>query len=151
MTAFFTFAPNNTLTSAQLNGNFGLAINATLSTPQTILGALTIGGLTTTGFVNSASEVNKVTLVIASGTYTVTVNDSIILINKTVAGTSAVTLPTSPAAGRTIVIKDARGDSGSNAITISGAQTIDGLSSITLGANYACVVLIFGGTQWSLV
>jgi DUF4097 and DUF4098 domain-containing protein YvlB len=151
MTAFFNFSDGNTLLSSQLNGNFGLAVNATLTTPQTMLGPLTVTALTTAGLVNTASEVMKVTSVTASGTYVATANDCVILVNKTVAGTSTVTLPSGPLQGRMIVVKDARGDATANPVTVSGAQTIDGLSSTSLSANYAGITLVFSGVQWCLV
>jgi hypothetical protein len=70
-------------------------------------------------------------------------DDDIVVIKKTVGEATAVTLPLSLAALRPMTIKDGNGDSDTYNITITpnGAETIDGLSSVTLNFAYQAVTL----------
>jgi hypothetical protein len=79
-------------------------------------------------------------------------NDRYIMINKTSGAATAVTLAASPATGRIVSIKDAKGDAATNNITVTAAAgNIDGSASIVLNTNYAAVDLIYNGTQWNVV
>ena len=50
------------------------------------------------------------------------------------------------------VIKDARGDAGTNNITIIATNsTIDGQTTFVLRINYAAISLVFSGVEWSVV
>jgi hypothetical protein len=67
--------------------------------------------------------------------------------------TNSITLmlPTSPALGKTFIIKDTLGLSGSHNIIINGnGSNIDGSSSITVNIPYVAVNLMFTGSSWSL-
>lgn len=78
-------------------------------------------------------------IVTAAGTYNVQVADNIILINKTVAAANSVQLPLALARkGLPITVKDLKGDAATNQITVlpSGSETIDGLASVPINANY---------------
>jgi hypothetical protein len=72
--------------------------------------------------------------------------------------TSTVTLPTVSGAkdnGRTVVIKDGKGDAGTNNITIADptAQTIDGGANLVISANYGKATLCYdgAGSKWNVI
>lgn len=81
--------------------------------------------------------------------------NSIWIINKT-GNVGSPTFVTLPNTSDTLVytIKDGKGDSSINSITISSANgnvTIDGTSSVTIRQNYGSVMLVFNGTQWNVI
>lgn len=89
---------------------------------------------------------------ITTGNYTI-LNEGIVNVNKTVGAATQITLPRKPEKEDVILIKDAKGDAGTNAITIlpdgTEATTIDGAASYLLNANYGSVFLGFNGTEWN--
>lgn len=56
-------------------------------------------------------------------------------------------------AGKIFVVKDAGGNAGTNAITITteGSETIDGAASIQITTDYAAVTLRSNGTNWETI
>ena len=81
----------------------------------------------------------------------VTIND-VIVINKTLAGATGVTLPANPTKGDSYIIKDGKGDAGSNNITVSpNTGTIDGAASNTISTNYLAREYIYNGTEWNVI
>ena len=102
--------------------------------------------ITTTG-----GRVHNVTTVNAA-TYDLLVTDYICHVTYT--GTGAVTSFTLPTAqtvsGRTIIIKDAGGNAGTNNITIDteGAETIDGAGTLVINSDYSSVSLYSDGSNW---
>lgn len=90
-------------------------------------------------------------VVIAAGNYTME-NEVILIVNKTSGQATAVTLPANPSVGRTVFVKDGKGDAASNNITVSPASgNIDGASSYTQNANYECVGYLYNGTEWNVI
>jgi hypothetical protein len=70
-----------------------------------------------------------------------------IIVDTTSSRTITLPLASSVASGRIYVVKDASGLSNTNPITvnISGSDTIDGLSSITIDSNYSATQIIGNG------
>ncbi len=83
---------------------------------------------------------------------TVVLNEALLVINKASGAATGVTLPpgSSQTYGRTVTIKDGKGDAGSNNITITaaGSDTIDGSATYVVGINYGSVELMWNGDQW---
>lgn len=81
--------------------------------------------------------------------------DTVLLINKTVGGATSVVLPASPLLSatytRVIVIKDMKGDAGTNNITLDAGSgsLINGQQTLVMDANYGTTMLIgMSATQW---
>jgi hypothetical protein len=78
--------------------------------------------------------------------------DDVIVINKTVAGATAVTLPATPTAGDQYTIKDGKGDAAGNNITVSPtAGNIDGAATNVINSNYGFRTYIYNGTEWNVI
>ncbi len=85
-------------------------------------------------------------------TYTITINDSIILV-QSAGGAFTMTLPAaSTAKGQILIIKKI--DADANAVTLDGdgAETIDGqATNAEIDANYDMLMLICDGSEWHIV
>lgn len=75
-----------------------------------------------------------------------------VLVNKTVGAATGVTLPdlATIEAGHEVLIADAKGDAGTNNITISpeDTETINGAGTLVISANYGYARLKYDGTNW---
>jgi hypothetical protein len=102
-------------------------------------------------------QYTSTTTVTAAGGFTVT-NETVVIVRKTSGAATAVTLPTVSGAkdnGRTVVVKDGKGDAGTNNITIAdpGSATIDGAASLVISANYGKATLCYdgAGSKWNVI
>lgn len=102
------------------------------------------------GSATSSSTMPPVT-VVTTTPYTATASDEVLLINMAVASAVSIFLPNS-AAYKRYVIKDLKGDAGTNNITITpfAGQTIDGAATLVLNVNNASVVIRYylPSTRW---
>jgi hypothetical protein len=122
-------------------GDSGLVFNKT--TDQ-----LTIAGILSTG----SGQISKVRVVTAAGAVTVATSDYIIVVNKTSGAATAANLPSSPVTGTTFIIKDGKGDAGTNNITITpAAGTIDGAATHVMNSNYESKTVFYNGTEWNVI
>lgn len=79
-------------------------------------------------------------------------NVSLILVNKDSGAATAITLPTANYVGQTWIIVDAKGDAGTNNITITPASgNINGSATYTINENYESVILVWDGTNYTIV
>lgn len=100
----------------------------------------------------SAGASTIVRVVTAAGNVTVLVSDGLLVINKTTGEATAVTLEANPIVGARHVIKDGKGDSLTNNITIlSASGTIEGNANYVLNVNRESVDVIFNGYEWNVV
>jgi len=87
-----------------------------------------------------------------AATYDLLVTDYILHVTYTPTGAvTSLTLPTAQCvSGRTILIKDAGGNAGTNNITIDtqGSETIDGAAIYTLNTDYEAISLYSDGSNW---
>lgn len=119
----------------------------------TFTGVVTAAGLTATGLLTeSFGHVSSPRVVTAAGAVTMATTDYVVEVNKTTGATTVVNLPSSPTTGQHYYIKDAKGDAGTNNITITpAAGTIDGTATLVISTNYAAVELLYDGTKWSTI
>lgn len=77
-------------------------------------------------------------------------HDYLICVNKATGSATAIDLPTSPVAGRSLVIKDCKGDAATNNITVvpSGGALIEGAASLILNINRQSISVFFDGVNW---
>lgn len=81
--------------------------------------------------------------------YNVAITDSTLLGDATL-GNMTFSLPTAAAAsGYIFTFKKV--DASANTVTVSGAQTIDGMASYVINAQYAAMQIQSNGTTWSLL
>jgi hypothetical protein len=107
-------------------------------------------GVATEGLANSGSDVQSVTALQTSN-YDVGPNDRTVAIG-TLTGPITVTLPATPATGLVIFVKDVNGTvTGTNTVTISGSQNIDGAASAVISTAYGRYCLQYTGAQWSVL
>ncbi len=75
-----------------------------------------------------------------------------LVLNKTVGAPTIVNLPLSPFLGQDIRVKDGKGDSDVNQITVQASGiTIDGFSKILLKNKYQSMDFMYNGTEWNIV
>lgn len=90
--------------------------------------------------------------VVNATTYDLLTADKLLHVTYTATGAvTSLTLKTDQVvAGRSVIIKDAGGNSATNNITIDteGSETIDGEDTLVLSSNYSAVNLYSDGTNW---
>jgi len=111
------------------------------------------GRLSAAGSATITTPLSVPTTVVTSGpTYSILTTDYLVVINLTVPGAMGVTLPSTPATGRIVIVKDGKGDATTNNITVSPASgNIDGAATFVIAANYGAVTCVYNGTEWSVV
>jgi hypothetical protein len=78
-------------------------------------------------------------------------NSSLVLVNKASGAATAITLPAPSYVGQAWKIADAKGDAGTNNITITPASgTINGGATYVIGQNYGSVELVWDGTNYTV-
>lgn len=88
-------------------------------------------------------------IVTAAGAITVTTADIFVTVNKTVGAATAVSIPGGATRGTIFVIKDGKGDSGTNNITITPTSgTIDGAGSLVISTNFGAARLVSDGVNY---
>lgn len=97
-------------------------------------------------------RVQNVTVVTGAGAYTATNTNHVIVINKTISEATTVNLPAGTT-NKVFIIKDGKGDSNVNPITIdpNSIEQIDGSSTLVINSPYESVMLVWNGTQWNIV
>ena len=95
------------------------------------------------------NENPNITVVTSGSSYSIAGADKVVVIRKSTGSATSVALP-GATAGRTIIIKDGKGDAASNNITISGG-TIDGANSYVISVNRGSARLTFDGAEWVLM
>ncbi len=136
------WSEQNTPKPANVNGEFDNVINTLNLLDQ---GIRSWGPMVLTSL--STSVATK------SGNYTLTSSDQIVLVDVTSAAVT-ITLPTAVGiSGRLYTIKDWKGKSATNAITVAttSSQTIDGNSTVSINYPYASNNFVSDGSNWSLV
>jgi hypothetical protein len=107
---------------------------------------VTGGGLA--GNLNGMSSANVVTLT-AAGNYTMIGNEDVIVVNKTVAAVTQITLPTTIPSGFTVTIKDGKGDANVNGTQMVG--TVDGAANPLYTTAWFQRKLLWNGNAWNLI
>lgn len=100
----------------------------------------------------TGSLIVPIRVITAAGAVTVSATtDYFVCVNKTSGAATTVNLPAAPTAGYTALIKDCKGDSATNAITVQSAdaKTIDGAATKTINTAYGSSAYTYNGTQWN--
>src|SRR3954463_10949798 len=104
-------------------------------------------------FVRGPLVYANTTVLTAAGDY-VCVNESQVVVKKTVGAATQITLPAVLVTGQSIIVKDGKGDAATNAVTViadgATATTIDGAASFVLNANFGAATFTYNGTEWGL-
>jgi hypothetical protein len=150
----FEFGVNSflALTGGTINGNL------------TVTGSTSIKTLSATTFISGSTDLYNIfaqansspyrTFILTAGTtfnFTGTVNT--VSVNKTAGSATQVNLPSSPSANDFYVVKDRKGDSKTNPITVSGGTiTIDGNTSYQIKANNnPSLTFLFDGQEYIVI
>lgn len=101
-----------------------------------------------TGLAEDENQVSATT-----GAYQIKSSDSVVLMNKATGGTSATALPVYPIFGREVIVKDNKGDAGTNAVTVTtnDGSTIDGAASSVISTNYGSKRFRYNGNAWNVI
>lgn len=107
------------------------------------------------GFVSAVSPFapfNYILLTAPIAPYVVTATDFYIATDTT-AGSITIKLPDAPTTNRIFIIKDRFGQDAVNNVlvtTVTGAVTIDGLTTYTMNSNFQAINLLFNGTSYEV-
>jgi len=97
------------------------------------------------------TPVNLLNFTVVTSNYIALTTDYIISVG-TLASSITITLPASPATGKSYIIKDANGSASAYNIIINGnGKLIDTISTYTISTNYSAVNLVYNGTKWMIV
>ncbi len=125
--------------------------NTAGTTPSTIFNAIMRTGQTQAKF--SVPVVTPKRTAITTPV-TVIATDRTVITNLTSPGAVVVNLPAAPLDGQEIIIKDGKGDAGTNNITINGnGANIDGYTSYVLNTNFASLEIVYdsASTNWRII
>lgn len=90
----------------------------------------------------------------AAGNVSMALGQKVLIVKKATGAATTVTLPASPVQFQTATIIDAKGDAGTNNITIQCSPTtihINGATSFVVRTNYGCVRLLWNATEWNVI
>ena len=116
----------------------------------TLTGATPINFATDNG--NGLNELVNLQIITATATTNaIPALVSHVFVNKTTGAATGLSLENAPLTGQTHVVKDQKGDAGSNNITITatGGFLIDGAATNVISTAYGVSRLFFNGTSWS--
>jgi len=107
----------------------------------------------TGGNINGVPFNRTETIVTAAGKYQVLPTYYVVTTHKTVGQATTVILePPTLTAGRSVIIKDGKGDAAANNITLLGnGYNIDGAATMPIALNYGAAEIIFNGTEWNVI
>jgi len=110
--------------------------------------ALLLGTWSLTQWMDALNASMSGTTAVASTPYTMLSTDSLILIDATSAAVTVDLIAVASHNGTPVTIKKI--DSSANAVTIdgSGAETIDGSTTLVLASQYDSVTIQTDGTEW---
>jgi len=104
-------------------------------------------------WISSSGSTGISRVITAAGAVTMTSGDGALMINKTVGAATTVNL-SAPTLGARVVIKDMKGDAGTNNITLDAGsgKVINGLQTLVMNANYGATYLIgMSSTAWGTI
>ncbi len=114
-----------------------------------ITGTTSVASTSTSKFITSLGRRVRTTVTTTSLTV---VDGYDVIIVGTLSAPITITLPSSPTAGDTYIIKDQGGTSATYNITVSGnGNNIDGAASYVISANYQSITVIFANGTWSII
>ena len=103
-------------------------------------------------FIQSYGAIYRHITTVNTATYDLLASDDILNVTYTATGAVTITLPTAQCvAGRVIVIKDARGNAGTNNITVDSTDNIDGAGTYVINSDYGSITLYSTGTTWMVI
>lgn len=133
--------------STTANANLVAAINSVTYAVGSSGNVLTSNGNV---WLSSALPASGLSYVVKSANYTINNNEGVLA--NTAVGAFTVTLPASPAAGNQVVVADAYGDFGANALTIgrNGSTIANIAEDLVCDINGVSVQLVYTGNTWDV-
>lgn len=108
------------------------------------------GNTFTIASTGSSSVLTFTTVTHAQSPYTVLSTDQFLEVDTT-GGAVTIKLPNAPTTGRSIIIKDYKGNSSTFAIsvtTVGGTVTIDGQTTYTMASNWSSITVAFDSANY---
>jgi len=133
--------------STSANANLVAAINSVTYAVGSSGNVLTSNGNT---WASSALPASGLSYVAKSANYTINNNEGVLA--NTASGVFTITLPSSPAVGNQVVVADAGGNFGANALTIArnGSTIANVAEDLICDINDISVQLVYSGNTWEV-
>ena len=133
--------------STSANANLVAAINSVTYAVGSSGNVLTSNGNT---WASSALPASGLSYVAKSANYTLSNNEGVLA--NTALGAFTITLPGSPVVGNQVVVADAGGDFGANAVTIArnGSTIANAAEDLICDINDISVQLVYSGNTWEV-
>jgi len=133
--------------STTANANLVSAINSITYAVGSSGNVLTSNG---SAWASSALPASGLSYVAKSANYTINNNEGVLA--NTALGVFTITLPASPAVGNQVVVADAGGDFGANALTIArnGSTIANVAEDLVCDINDVSVQLVYSGNTWEV-
>jgi len=133
--------------STSANANLVAAINSVTYAVGSDGNVLTSNGNT---WFSSALPASGLSYVTKSANYTINNNEGVLA--NTATGAFTVTLPLSPVVGNQVVVADAYGDFGANALTVgrNGSTIANVAEDLIIDINGVSVQLVYTGSTWDV-
>lgn len=129
-----------------------LIISIPLPYSASPLGIVTTVNYISAGYSAAVPDIAAVRIVTVPGPIAILPTDEIVVVDKDIGEATTVNLLPDPATGDEIVIKDGKGDAGTNNITIVPASgTIDGSATYVMTFNWQAVTLVYSGIEWIII
>ena len=133
--------------STTANANLVSAINSITYAVGSSGNVLTSNG---SAWASSALPASGLSYVAKSANYTINNNEGVLA--NTALGAFTITLPVSPIVGNQVVVADAGGDFGANALTIArnGSTIANAAEDLVCDINDVSVQLVYSGSTWEV-
>jgi hypothetical protein len=142
------FDSSNQLATTEFVATAITNVRAGVTSVVNLSGDITLAQLVAAGVAPLFSKV----IVVTASSYNCLLTDQYVVVKRNPAGSTAITLPTTPITGQRINVKDGTGLVPDDTITLTPSSgTIDGAASYSMDQPWQAITLLYDGADWNIV